>query len=159
MTGGLMQGDSSDPRTVSLFLTAHAASTASGTELCLPGVMPYLPEAVSISGGASLCLGICCASPYPLPSSLQYFLRKPASSEQPVCSQNVQQKQQAAQHPATVTESLIKQDPPAYIEEFLQQYYHYNSNVEIFKLQPNKPSKELAKLVMFMAQNILNVCI
>ncbi|XP_025777939.1 protein SDA1 homolog, partial [Puma concolor] len=43
-------------------------------------------------------------------------------------------------------------DPPAYIEEFLQQYNHYKSNVEIFKLQPNKPSKELAELVMFMAQ-------
>ncbi|PNI82844.1 SDAD1 isoform 10 [Pan troglodytes] len=42
---------------------------------------------------------------------------------------------------------------------FLQQYNHYKSNVEIFKLQPNKPSKELAELVMFMAQNILNVCI
>ncbi|GAB5570714.1 protein SDA1 homolog [Prionailurus iriomotensis] len=35
---------------------------------------------------------------------------------------------------------------------FLQQYNHYKSNVEIFKLQPNKPSKELAELVMFMAQ-------
>uniref|UniRef100_A0A2K5REI5 Protein SDA1 n=1 Tax=Cebus imitator TaxID=2715852 RepID=A0A2K5REI5_CEBIM len=44
-------------------------------------------------------------------------------------------------------QNLIKQDPPAYIEEFLQQYNH-KSNVEIFKLQPNKPSKELAKLVM-----------
>uniref|UniRef100_G3U9H8 Protein SDA1 n=1 Tax=Loxodonta africana TaxID=9785 RepID=G3U9H8_LOXAF len=38
------------------------------------------------------------------------------------------------------------------IEEFLQQYNSYKSNVDIFKLQPNKPSKELAKLVMFMAQ-------
>nr|XP_020041757.1 protein SDA1 homolog isoform X3 [Castor canadensis] len=35
---------------------------------------------------------------------------------------------------------------------FLQQYNHYRSNVEIFKLQPNKPSKELAELVMFLAQ-------
>ncbi|XP_006198305.1 protein SDA1 homolog isoform X1 [Vicugna pacos] len=49
-------------------------------------------------------------------------------------------------------QNLIKRDPPAYIEEFLQQYNHYRSNVEIFKLQPNKPSKELAELVMFMAQ-------
>ncbi|XP_004647491.1 protein SDA1 homolog [Octodon degus] len=49
-------------------------------------------------------------------------------------------------------QNLIKRDPPAYIEEFLQQYNHYQSNVEIFKLQPNKPSKELAELVMFMAQ-------
>ncbi|XP_036859202.2 protein SDA1 homolog isoform X1 [Manis javanica] len=49
-------------------------------------------------------------------------------------------------------QNLIKRDPPAYIEEFLQQYNHYKSNVEIFKLQPNKPSKELTELVMFMAQ-------
>nr|KAF6432301.1 SDA1 domain containing 1 [Rousettus aegyptiacus] len=49
-------------------------------------------------------------------------------------------------------QNLIKRDPPAYVEEFLQQYNHYKSNVEIFKLQPNKPSKELAELVMFMAQ-------
>uniref|UniRef100_A0A7N5KRH4 Protein SDA1 n=1 Tax=Ailuropoda melanoleuca TaxID=9646 RepID=A0A7N5KRH4_AILME len=49
-------------------------------------------------------------------------------------------------------QNLIKRDPPAYVEEFLQQYNHYKSNVEIFRLQPNKPSKELAELVMFMAQ-------
>ncbi|KAF3821967.1 hypothetical protein GH733_007341 [Mirounga leonina] len=53
---------------------------------------------------------------------------------------------------AAELENLIKQDPPAYVEEFLQQYNHYKSNVEIFKLQPNKPSKELAELVLFMAQ-------
>uniref|UniRef100_A0A8C3I2K3 Protein SDA1 n=1 Tax=Chrysemys picta bellii TaxID=8478 RepID=A0A8C3I2K3_CHRPI len=35
---------------------------------------------------------------------------------------------------------------------FLQQYRHYQSNVEIFKLQPDKPSKELAELVIFLAQ-------
>ncbi|EHA99591.1 SDA1-like protein [Heterocephalus glaber] len=49
-------------------------------------------------------------------------------------------------------QNLIKRDLPAYVEEFLQQYNDYQSNVEIFKLQPNKPSKELAELVMFMAQ-------
>ncbi|XP_006898524.1 PREDICTED: protein SDA1 homolog isoform X2 [Elephantulus edwardii] len=49
-------------------------------------------------------------------------------------------------------QNLIKRDPLSYIEEFLQQYNHYKSNVEIFKLQPNKPSRELAELVMFMAQ-------
>uniref|UniRef100_A0A2K5ZD15 Protein SDA1 n=1 Tax=Mandrillus leucophaeus TaxID=9568 RepID=A0A2K5ZD15_MANLE len=47
-------------------------------------------------------------------------------------------------------QNLIKRDPPPYIEEFLQQCNHYTSSVEIFKLQPNKPSKELAELVMFM---------
>uniref|UniRef100_A0A2K5P7E4 Protein SDA1 n=2 Tax=Cercopithecinae TaxID=9528 RepID=A0A2K5P7E4_CERAT len=49
-------------------------------------------------------------------------------------------------------QNLIKRDPPPYIEEFLQQYNHYTSSVEIFKLQPNKPSKELAELVMFMKE-------
>ncbi|XP_019389799.1 PREDICTED: protein SDA1 homolog [Crocodylus porosus] len=49
-------------------------------------------------------------------------------------------------------QNLIKRDPTAYTEEFLQQYHHYQSNVEIFKLQPNKPNKELAELVMFLAQ-------
>uniref|UniRef100_A0ABI7YZ49 Protein SDA1 n=1 Tax=Felis catus TaxID=9685 RepID=A0ABI7YZ49_FELCA len=56
-------------------------------------------------------------------------------------------------------QNLIKRDPPAYIEEFLQQYNHYKSNVEIFKLQPNKPSKELAELVMFMAQTFCKALI
>uniref|UniRef100_A0A2K6U6R4 Protein SDA1 n=1 Tax=Saimiri boliviensis boliviensis TaxID=39432 RepID=A0A2K6U6R4_SAIBB len=45
-------------------------------------------------------------------------------------------------------QNLIKRDLP----EFLQQYNHYKSNVEIFKMQPDKPSKELAELVIFMAQ-------
>uniref|UniRef100_A0A8C0Q2T3 Protein SDA1 n=2 Tax=Canis lupus familiaris TaxID=9615 RepID=A0A8C0Q2T3_CANLF len=60
-------------------------------------------------------------------------------------------------------QNLIKRDPPVYIEEFLQQYNHYKSNVEIFKLQPNKPSKELEELVMFMSQiafslQLLSLC-
>jgi len=34
----------------------------------------------------------------------------------------------------------------------LQQYRHYQSNVEIFKHQPDKSNKDLADLVMFLAQ-------
>uniref|UniRef100_A0A3P8WR27 Protein SDA1 n=1 Tax=Cynoglossus semilaevis TaxID=244447 RepID=A0A3P8WR27_CYNSE len=49
-------------------------------------------------------------------------------------------------------QNLIKRDPQSYVEEFLQQYRHYQSNVHIFKLQPNKPNKELADLVMFVSQ-------
>ncbi|KAG7237018.1 hypothetical protein INR49_032897 [Caranx melampygus] len=49
-------------------------------------------------------------------------------------------------------QNLIKRDPQSYVEEFLQQYRHYKSNVQIFKLQPDKPNKELADLVMFLAQ-------
>ncbi|XP_003221899.1 protein SDA1 homolog [Anolis carolinensis] len=49
-------------------------------------------------------------------------------------------------------QNLIKRDPPSYTEEFLQQYRHYQSNVEIFKLQPTKPNKDLSELVMFLSQ-------
>ncbi|XP_030046506.1 protein SDA1 homolog isoform X1 [Microcaecilia unicolor] len=49
-------------------------------------------------------------------------------------------------------QNLIKRDPPSYREEFLQQYHHFLSNIEVFKLQPEKPRKDLAELVMFMAQ-------
>ncbi|XP_027311833.1 protein SDA1 homolog [Anas platyrhynchos] len=49
-------------------------------------------------------------------------------------------------------QNLIKRDPTSYTEEFLQQYHHYQSHVEIFTFQPDKPSKELAELVMFLAQ-------
>uniref|UniRef100_A0A6I8QPY4 Protein SDA1 n=1 Tax=Xenopus tropicalis TaxID=8364 RepID=A0A6I8QPY4_XENTR len=49
-------------------------------------------------------------------------------------------------------QNLIKRDPTSYREEFLQQYKHYLSVIEIFKLQPDKPNKELSTLVMFMAQ-------
>ncbi|XP_048457686.1 protein SDA1 homolog isoform X2 [Rhincodon typus] len=49
-------------------------------------------------------------------------------------------------------QNLIKRDPSSYTEEFTQQYHHYQSNVRIFRLQPDKPSKELSELVMFLAQ-------
>lgn len=49
-------------------------------------------------------------------------------------------------------QNLIKRDPKSYTEEFLQQYRHYHSNVEIFKHQPDKPNKDLADLVMFLSQ-------
>lgn len=49
-------------------------------------------------------------------------------------------------------QNLIKRDPSSYTEEFIQQYKHYQSIVEVFKLQPDKPNKDLATLVMFMAQ-------
>ncbi|XP_072310860.1 protein SDA1 homolog [Eucyclogobius newberryi] len=49
-------------------------------------------------------------------------------------------------------QNLIKRDPQSYLDEFLQQYRHYQSNIQIFKLQPDKPNKELAELVMFLAQ-------
>ncbi|XP_076844981.1 protein SDA1 homolog isoform X2 [Brachyhypopomus gauderio] len=49
-------------------------------------------------------------------------------------------------------QNLIKRDPKSYTEEFLQQHRHYQSNMQVFKHQPNKPNKDLAELVMFLAQ-------
>ncbi|PWA26962.1 hypothetical protein CCH79_00001010 [Gambusia affinis] len=49
-------------------------------------------------------------------------------------------------------QNLIKRDPQSYVDEFFQQYRHYQSNVEIFKLQPDKANKDLAELVMFLSQ-------
>lgn len=49
-------------------------------------------------------------------------------------------------------QNLIKRDPQSYVDEFLQQYRHYQSNVHIFKLQPDKSNKEMQDLVMFLAQ-------
>ncbi|XP_069566907.1 protein SDA1 homolog [Brachyistius frenatus] len=49
-------------------------------------------------------------------------------------------------------QNLIKRDPQSYVDEFQQQHRHYQSNVQIFKLQPDQPNKELADLVMFLAQ-------
>uniref|UniRef100_G3PVH5 Protein SDA1 n=1 Tax=Gasterosteus aculeatus aculeatus TaxID=481459 RepID=G3PVH5_GASAC len=49
-------------------------------------------------------------------------------------------------------QNLIKRDPQSYVDEFQQQFRHYQSNLQIFKLQPDKPNKELADLVMFLAQ-------
>ncbi|MED6290061.1 Protein SDA1 [Characodon lateralis] len=49
-------------------------------------------------------------------------------------------------------QNLIKRDSQSYVDEFLQQYRHFQSNVEIFKLQPDKANRELAELVMFLSQ-------
>ncbi|XP_019621562.1 PREDICTED: protein SDA1 homolog isoform X2 [Branchiostoma belcheri] len=49
-------------------------------------------------------------------------------------------------------QNLIKRDAESYREEFLQQYRHYQSNVEIFRLKPQQFSKSLDDLVMFLAQ-------
>ncbi|XP_038063105.1 protein SDA1 homolog [Patiria miniata] len=49
-------------------------------------------------------------------------------------------------------QNLIKRDPQSYIEEFLQQYRHYESNLQIFQLKPTQHSKNLAELVMFFCQ-------
>ncbi|XP_063698519.1 protein SDA1 homolog [Culicoides brevitarsis] len=49
-------------------------------------------------------------------------------------------------------QNLIKRDPESYKDNFLQQYRHYESVLEIFKLSPDKENKKLDELVMFLAQ-------
>ncbi|PSN30739.1 Protein SDA1 [Blattella germanica] len=49
-------------------------------------------------------------------------------------------------------QNLVKRDPTSYKDEFLQQYRHYQSVVEVFQLQPGQYNKRLAELVMFIAQ-------
>lgn len=49
-------------------------------------------------------------------------------------------------------QNLIKRDPPAYQEEFLQQWNHYNSVREIFKSNPDEQVEHFRELVTFIAQ-------
>ncbi|XP_056010430.1 protein SDA1 homolog [Ostrea edulis] len=49
-------------------------------------------------------------------------------------------------------QNLIKRDPVSYRDEFLQQYRHYESNLQIFQLKPSAYSKTLEELVLFVAQ-------
>ena len=47
---------------------------------------------------------------------------------------------------------MIKRDPGGYKHEFQLQYKHYEATRDIFLLQPSKNSKEIADLIMFVAQ-------
>jgi protein SDA1 len=49
-------------------------------------------------------------------------------------------------------QNLIKRDPQSYKEDFLQQYQHFQSTLEIFKLSPDTENKSLDDSVMFLAQ-------
>jgi len=49
-------------------------------------------------------------------------------------------------------QNLVKRDPDSYREEFLQQFRHYESNLQIFKLDPSNANKTLGDLVMFISQ-------
>jgi len=48
-------------------------------------------------------------------------------------------------------QSLMRKDPEAYETEFSQQWLHFDSMLEIFKLKPQKPSKTFGEQVMFLA--------
>ena len=49
-------------------------------------------------------------------------------------------------------QNMIKRDPESYKEEFLQQYQHFESVLEIFRLEPDKENKSLIELIMYIAQ-------
>ncbi|KAF7796789.1 hypothetical protein EIP86_007973 [Pleurotus ostreatoroseus] len=49
-------------------------------------------------------------------------------------------------------QNLIKRDPAAYKEEFLQQWNHYNSVRQIFHLNPEEQAQHFRELVTFIAQ-------
>ncbi|TCD67655.1 Severe Depolymerization of Actin [Steccherinum ochraceum] len=49
-------------------------------------------------------------------------------------------------------QNLIKRDPPAYQEEFLQQWNHYNSIREIFKTNPDEQAQHFRELITFISQ-------
>ncbi|KAG6850477.1 hypothetical protein H0H93_012898 [Arthromyces matolae] len=49
-------------------------------------------------------------------------------------------------------QNLIKRDPQAYKEEFLQQWNHYNSIREIFKIHPDEQAQHFRELVSFISQ-------
>ena len=49
-------------------------------------------------------------------------------------------------------QNLIKRDPESYRDEFLQQYRHFESTLQVFELKPNEYSKPLDDQVMFLAQ-------
>ncbi|TRM59483.1 SDA1-domain-containing protein [Schizophyllum amplum] len=49
-------------------------------------------------------------------------------------------------------QNLIKRDPAAYKEEFLQQWNHYNAVRQIFDINPDEHAQHLRELVGFIAQ-------
>eukprot|EP00049_Salpingoeca_infusionum_P011486 m.199465 g.199465 ORF g.199465 m.199465 type:complete len:726 (+) comp14947_c0_seq1:78-2255(+) len=54
--------------------------------------------------------------------------------------------------PSTLADlqNLCKRDPQAYAEEFHQQYLHYQSALDIFKLNPSQANDEFGELVSFL---------
>ena len=49
-------------------------------------------------------------------------------------------------------QNLIKRDPVSYKEEFLQQWNHYNSIRQIFKINPEEQAQHYRELVTFISQ-------
>jgi protein SDA1 len=55
-------------------------------------------------------------------------------------------------------QNLIKRDPEAYKEEFLQQWNHYNSIRRIFATNPDEQAAHFRELVAFISQVSTHLC-
>jgi len=55
-------------------------------------------------------------------------------------------------------QNLIKRDPVSYKEEFLQQWNHYNSTRQIFRIHPEEQASHFRELVTFISQ-ARNTCV
>src|SRR3954454_2152825 len=51
-------------------------------------------------------------------------------------------------------QNLIKRDPISYKRDFLQQYRHFESQLDIFKLKPDEEAEEFGRLITFISQVI-----
>lgn len=49
-------------------------------------------------------------------------------------------------------QNLVKRDPAAYKEEFLQQWNHYESIRKIFQINPDEQAQHFRQLISFIAQ-------
>lgn len=49
-------------------------------------------------------------------------------------------------------QNLIKRDAESYKEEFVQQFRHFESTLQVFELGPSEYSKALDEQVMFLSQ-------
>ncbi|CAG8496890.1 7275_t:CDS:10 [Funneliformis caledonium] len=49
-------------------------------------------------------------------------------------------------------QNLIKRDPISYKQDFLQQYRHFESQLDIFKLKPDEEAEEFGRLITFISQ-------
>jgi protein SDA1 len=49
-------------------------------------------------------------------------------------------------------QNLIKRDPIAYKEEFLQQWNHYDSIRQMFKINPEEQAQHFKEIVTFISQ-------
>ena len=48
-------------------------------------------------------------------------------------------------------QNLIKRDPPAYRDEFEQQYRHFTSQLSLFRLNPSSNDSKFGSLVNFLS--------